>query len=190
MDRNELLHEPRHLWVPSGVSKRISDPMERVAQTVHLSCTNANTVSKWTKIRFNMTHFTLLLHWVCKKWFSSLWYVRRKPCTYLALKLTPSPNGPKEDSTWASLPRSTIGCIQNNFWPYDTFGADRAPILHCCQHRLKTDRNKIPHDPRYLGVPSGGSKIISEPMVHWHKPCTYIASRLALPPNGLKRAST
>jgi hypothetical protein len=46
MDRNELPHEPRHLRVPSGVSKRISDLVERVAQTVHLSCTDANTVTK------------------------------------------------------------------------------------------------------------------------------------------------
>ena len=28
------------------------------------------------------------------------------------------------------------------------------------------DRNEIPHDPRQLGVPSGASKTISEPMVH------------------------
>jgi hypothetical protein len=49
-DRNKLALmrplEPHHLGVPSGVSKRISDPMEHVAQTVHMSCTDANTVSK------------------------------------------------------------------------------------------------------------------------------------------------
>ena len=53
------------------------------------------------------------------KRYLSLWYVWRKPCTYLALTLTPSPNGP----------------------------------------------NEIPHDPGHLGVPSGASKMISEPMV-------------------------
>ena len=53
------------------------------------------------------------------KRYLSLWYVWRKPCTYLALTLTPSPNGP----------------------------------------------NEIPHDPRHLEVPSGTSKMISEPMV-------------------------
>jgi hypothetical protein len=46
MDRNKLSHEHRHLGVPSRASKRISDPMERVAQTVHMSFTDANTVSK------------------------------------------------------------------------------------------------------------------------------------------------
>ena len=55
------------------------------------------------------------------KRFSSLWYVRHKPCTDLASRLAPSPNGP----------------------------------------------NEIPHDPRYLGVPSGVSKTISEPMVRF-----------------------
>ena len=56
---------------------------------------------------------------MCPKRFMSLWYVKRKPCTYLALTLTPSPNGPDE----------------------------------------------ISHDPRHLGIPSGASKAISEPMV-------------------------
>jgi hypothetical protein len=30
----------------------------------------------------------------------------------------------------ASSPRSTIGCVQNDFWAYGTFGANRAPILY------------------------------------------------------------
>ena len=53
------------------------------------------------------------------KQYLSLWYVCRKPCTYLTLTLTPSPNGP----------------------------------------------NEIPHDPPHLGVPSGASKTVSEPML-------------------------
>jgi hypothetical protein len=112
---------------------------------------------------------------MCPKRFSSLWYVRRKPCTYIAPTLTLSPNGPKRDSTWpthlgvpsgasktisehmvrlvqttqlscvkistmskwtqASLHLSlvtwsTIECVQNDFWAYSTFCANRAPILH------------------------------------------------------------
>ena len=54
MDPNNLPLEPRHLGVPSGVSKTISKPMVCLAQTVHLS----NTVSKWTKMRLHMTHIT------------------------------------------------------------------------------------------------------------------------------------
>jgi hypothetical protein len=58
MDQNEIAHDPRHLAVPLGVSKMISEPMEHSAQTVHLSCTNTNNVSKWTEMRFHMTHVT------------------------------------------------------------------------------------------------------------------------------------
>jgi hypothetical protein len=56
-DRNELPIEPHNLRVPSA-SKIISEPMVRLAQTLHLSYTYTNTVSKWTKMRFQMTHIT------------------------------------------------------------------------------------------------------------------------------------
>jgi hypothetical protein len=36
---------------------------------------------------------------VRQKQFLSVWYVWCKLCTYLALTLTPSPNGPRQDST-------------------------------------------------------------------------------------------
>jgi hypothetical protein len=36
----------------------ISDPVVRLAQTTHLSSTDTNIVSKWTKMRFHMTHAT------------------------------------------------------------------------------------------------------------------------------------
>ena len=57
-DRNELSVEPRHLVVPSGASKIIPEPMVCLAQTVHLSCSDASTVTKWTETRFGMTHVT------------------------------------------------------------------------------------------------------------------------------------
>jgi hypothetical protein len=44
--------------VPLGPSKMISEPMVRLAQTMYLSCTNTNTVSKWKDERFYMTHVT------------------------------------------------------------------------------------------------------------------------------------
>ena len=34
---NEIPHDPRHLGVPSDASKTISEPMVRLAQTMHLS---------------------------------------------------------------------------------------------------------------------------------------------------------
>ena len=100
-----------------------------------------------------------------RKQFMSLWYVWRKPCTYLAPAITLSPNRPKEDSTLPRSRRSSIGRVQNDFQAYGTFGANRAPILHQHLHYLQTDRNEVPHDPRHLGVPSGASKTIYEPML-------------------------
>jgi hypothetical protein len=59
MDQNELPFEPRHLGVPSGASKMIYESVVRLAKTVHLSCTETNTVSKQTEMRFYMTHVTM-----------------------------------------------------------------------------------------------------------------------------------
>jgi hypothetical protein len=58
MDQNEHPLEPRHLGVPSGAFKMISEPTVRLMQTVHLSYTDTNTVSKWTEMRLHMTHVT------------------------------------------------------------------------------------------------------------------------------------
>ena len=164
-DRNEIPLDPRHLGVPSGASKMISEPMVCLAQTMHLSCTNTNTISKWTdqdftrptsprsfpsgaskmifepmvrlaqtvhrscikistiskriKMSFQLSFVTYEYHQVRPKQYLSLWYVWRKPCTYLALTLTASPNRP----------------------------------------------NEIPHDPRHLRLPMGVSRMIYEPMV-------------------------
>ena len=77
------------------------------------------------------------------KWFLSLWYVWRKPCTYLVPTLTTCPNGLKRALT----------------------------------------------RPSNLGVPSGASKMISEPMVHLAQ-TIYLAPTQTPSPNGLKRDST
>jgi hypothetical protein len=56
--QNEHPFEPHHLGVPSGASKMISEPMVLLAQTMHLSSPDTNTASKWTEMRFHMTHVT------------------------------------------------------------------------------------------------------------------------------------
>jgi hypothetical protein len=104
---NELPLEPLHLGVPLGASKTISKPMVHLMQTVHQSCVKMRTGPKW---------------------FTCLWYVRRKTCTNLVSRLAHSPNGPKRTSTWASSTRSTIRCIQK--WFSSMFGPNHAPILH------------------------------------------------------------
>jgi hypothetical protein len=152
--------------VPSCVSKMISEPMVHLVKIVLLSCTDTNTVSKRTKMRFHMTLVTDEFCQVCLKQFSSLWYVWCEPCTYPASGLALSPNGMKDLFTWASSPRSTIGCVQNFFWVYGIFGANRAPILHQYLHCLKTDWNKIPHNQRHQEVLSGASNMTFEHMAH------------------------
>jgi hypothetical protein len=48
------------------------------------------------------------------------------------------------------------------------------------------DRNKLPLDPSHIGVPSGASSL----WYVWHKPFTYLVSRLTLSPNGLTSPSS
>jgi hypothetical protein len=43
--------------------------------------------------------------------------------------------------------RSSIGCVQDDFWSDGTLDTNCAPFLHRDYHYLQTDRNKIPHDP-------------------------------------------
>jgi hypothetical protein len=52
MDRNEIPLDPCHHGVPSGVPCTISKPIGRSVQTVHLSCIEINTLSKWTEMSF------------------------------------------------------------------------------------------------------------------------------------------
>jgi hypothetical protein len=139
--------------------------MVRLAQTVHLSYTDTNTVSKWSKTRLHTAHVTLEFHRVRPKWFLSLCYVRRKSSNYVASRLALSPNGMKRAYIWASSPRSTIGCVQNDLWAYGTFDANRTPILRQDKHYLQTKWHEHPLEPRHLGVPSCASIMISEPMV-------------------------
>jgi len=110
------------------------------------------------------------------KRFLTLRYIWCKPCTYLAPTLTPSLNGPKQDSTRPTSPRSSIGCVQNDFRAYGTFGTNRAPTLRQYYHYLQTDRNELSVEPHHLVVPSCASKMIPEPMVRLaqtvHLSCT------------------
>jgi hypothetical protein len=113
-----------------GCVQNDSEPMVSSVQTTHLSYVKISTISKRTEMSFLLGLITSEYHQVHLKWFLCLWYVRRKMCTYLAARLALSPNGPKWASTWASSSSNSIGCIQNNFRPDGTFGANHAPILH------------------------------------------------------------
>jgi hypothetical protein len=103
---------------------------------------------------------------------------------------TLSSNRPKQDFTWPTSYRSTIWCIQNDFWAYGMFGTNRAPILRQDLHYLETDWNKPPLEPCHLGVPSVVSKTISEPMVHLVQTMHLSSLIVTLSPNELKQDST
>jgi hypothetical protein len=105
MDWYEHPLDPRHVGVPSGGSKMISEPIVRLVQTMHLSCTNINTISKQTENELHLTHGTKEFPWVRLKRFLSLLYIRHKLCTYLVSRLTLPPNRSK----WASLDPHHLG---------------------------------------------------------------------------------
>jgi hypothetical protein len=133
---------------------------------MHLACTETNTISKWTKTRFHMTHFTLVFHRVRPKWFLRLGYVRHKPCNYLASRLALyQMNGIKHILELRHL-GVLSGASKIIFWAYGVFSTNRAPTMNRHQHYLQMDQNETPHDPRLLRVPSGVSKIISKAVVH------------------------
>jgi hypothetical protein len=117
----------------------ISTPMVRLTQTVHLPWIKISIISEWTELSIVPHH-----QWVpsgVSKWFLSGWYISRKLCTYLALTLTLSTNGKKRDSTWPTSPRGSNGCVQNDFWAYAMFNANRALILRHDLHYLQTDQD-------------------------------------------------
>jgi hypothetical protein len=109
------------------------------------------------------------------KRFLCLWCVRCKPCTYLALTLTLSPNGLKRNSTRPMSLTSPSGASQLfvSLWYIQC-----KPCIYLVSRlALSPNRpNKAPPDPRHLGVPSGASKLIYDPMVRLtqivHLSCT------------------
>jgi hypothetical protein len=141
----------------------ISMPMVCSVQTVHLSCTDTNIVSKQTKTRFHTTHVSYEFHRVRPKLLMNLWYVPCKPCTYLASRVALSPNGPNRappDARHLDVPSGASKTIYE-------------PMVHLTQteHLSYTDANtvsnrskRVPHDPCHLGVPSVATNTISEPI--------------------------
>jgi hypothetical protein len=61
--------------------------------------------------------------------------------------------------------RSSIGCVQHDFLADGTLDTKRAPFLHQDYHYLQIDSNKLPLEPRHLGVSLGASNMIFEPIV-------------------------
>jgi hypothetical protein len=113
---NELPLDPHHWGDRSGAPNMISELVARSAQTMHLSFIEINTITKLTETSFHLTDINLDYHQEPPKRFPSLCYIWHKLCTYLVLRWSLSPNRPKIASTWATSPRSSIGCVQNDFF--------------------------------------------------------------------------
>jgi hypothetical protein len=122
-----------------------------------------------------------VVHPVCTKWLSSLKYVRRKPYTYLASRLALSPTELNEASTWASSPRSTIGCVQNELWAYYMFGANRASILYRHQQYLQMEKMRFHMTHVSLEYHQVHPKRFLRLWYIRHKLCTYLALRAFSP---------
>jgi hypothetical protein len=117
----------------------ISKTMVRSAQTVNMSCIKISTISKRIQMSFHLSLITEEYHWVRPKWLLSLWYIRRKPCTYLESRLALSPNRPKWVSTWASSPRRTVECVQNDFYIWRKLCTHLTLIITLSHNRPKWD---------------------------------------------------
>jgi hypothetical protein len=157
-----------------------------LTQTVHLSCTDTNTISKQTKTWFHMTSVSYEIHQVRPKWFLGLWYIWRKPCTYLASRLALCPNGPNRVSTVASLPSSIIRCVQSDFWANGTFRANCAPILTLPPNGSKRD-STWPTSPR-SSIGCVQNDFLAYDMFGSNHALSCVKIRLS--PNILNRAST
>jgi hypothetical protein len=79
MDRNKILHDLRHLRVPSGASKMISELTVRSAQTVHLSWIKISTISKLREMSFQLSLVTQDYHPLCT--ISKLRQIVQLSCT-------------------------------------------------------------------------------------------------------------
>jgi hypothetical protein len=125
---------------------------------------------------------------ICPKQFSSLWYVSPNPCTYLAPRLTLSPNGPKWFPsqlhvrhkpcsylasrltppcrmrwafTWPTSPKGSVRCDKKHFMA--VVHSVQTVHLSCAEiNSLQMDWNKLPLDPCHVGVQSGAPKMISK----------------------------
>jgi hypothetical protein len=111
-------------------SQMISELTVHSVQTVHLSWIKISPVSNRTETRFQLSLVTKEYQLVRPKWFLRLWNISRKPCTYLALKLTPLQTDQNEVPFEPCHPEVPSGASKTIFLAYGTYGANHAPIMH------------------------------------------------------------
>jgi hypothetical protein len=134
MDQNEIPHDPRHLGVLSGASKMIlwgygtfgTYRAPILCQDYHYLRTD------W--IELPLEHHHLRVSSGASKMISEALVHLAQTMHLSWVKISTISNTLNQASTWASSPRSTIGCVQNDFWANGLFSTKRAPILNRHQH--------------------------------------------------------
>ena len=110
---NDIPHDPRHLGVPLGASKTISEPMVRLGKPcTYLTSTLTPSPNGPNEIPHGPRHLgvpsgaskTISEPLVCLAQTMHLLYIN----TITISKWT------ERDSTWPTSPRSSIGCVQND----------------------------------------------------------------------------
>jgi hypothetical protein len=116
-----------------------------------------------------------------------IWYILRKPCTYHAPTLTPSPNWAKRDLAWPKSPRSSIRCVRNNSYAYGMFGANHALSYTDTNVVSKQTETSFHLSLVTLKYHQVRPKRFLCLWYIWRKLCTYLTLTLTPSPNGPKR---
>jgi hypothetical protein len=143
-------HMPRHLVVPSGVYKMISEPLIHSAQTMHLSCVKIRSISKWTESSFYLASSP----WSTIRCVQSdLWeYGTFAQVVHLScVKISTISKRTESNFQLSLISIESIRCVQYDFWAKGTSGAKSciylAPTLTLSLNWSKWD-STWPTSPR------------------------------------------
>jgi hypothetical protein len=119
-----------------------------------------------------------------------LWYVRRKPCSYIAPTLTLSPSGSKWDSTWPTHQGVPLGASKMIFLAM----VRSTQTMHLSCVKISTI-SKLTQICFHLSLVTKEYRLVCPKRLRSlldirRKPCSYIAPNLTQSPNGPKQDST
>jgi hypothetical protein len=121
--------------------------------------------------------------------FPSLRYVQRKPCTNLASRVALSPERSNRASTWATSPRSPTWATSKPI-SMPMVCSWQTMHLSCADTNTISKRTKMRFHTTHVTYEF--HRVLPNLfMSQWYvqcKPCTYLASRLALSPNRPNKA--
>jgi hypothetical protein len=162
--------DPHHLGIPSSAPKTITRPIVHLAQTVHRSRVEINTISKQTKTSFHLIHVTYI--GLCLKRFLCPWNVLRKShLSFIEINsLQMEQNELPLDPSHIWVPSSASKMIS-----VPMVRLAQTMHLPCVDITTISKQTHIIHQVRPRRFPC-----------MWHirrKPCTYLVLTLPLSPN-------